>query len=128
MAALQDSLARANGRGSAGQCPASHSAKTPFPLTAVRESVCRVAAGVQARATAPALTHPAGASAQPFPLDTVLYNRHAIGATIRGATWRVFWGFGDDRYLGCDDTGECVICTVAELSDRSQWQQLGVLL
>lgn len=60
MAALHDSLARANGRGSAGQCLASHDAKTP----AVRESVCRVAAGVQARSTAPALTHPADASAQ----------------------------------------------------------------
>jgi hypothetical protein len=128
MAAIYDSLARANGRGSAGECPASHSAKTPFSFSAVRESVCRVAAGVQARATAPALTHLPDASAQPFPLDAVLYNRHAIGRTIRGATWRVFWGFGDERYLGCDATGEVIIRTVAELSDRDQWQPLGELL
>ncbi|UJM85282.1 hypothetical protein [Rhodanobacter denitrificans] len=94
----------------------------------MRELVCSVAAGVQARATAPALTHLPSASAQSFPLDAVLYNRHAIGRTIRGATWRVFWGFGDERYLGCDATGEITIRTVAELADRSQWQQLGELL
>lgn len=128
MAALYDSLARANGRGSAGKCPASHSAKTPFPFPAVRESVCRVAAGVQARLTAPALTHLPDASAQSFPLDAVLYNRHDIAGTPRGATWRVFWGFGDERYLGCDATGEIAIRTVAQLADRSQWQQLGELL
>ena len=128
MAAIYDSLARANGRGLAGECPATVDAKTPFPFPAVRESVCRVAAGVQARATAPALTHPADASAQLFPLDAVLYNRHDIAGTPRGSTWRVFWGFGNERYLGCDDTGEVTIRTVAELADRSQWQQLGVLL
>lgn len=123
MAALY-SLARANGRGSAGQCPATTCAKTP----AVRESVCRVAAGVEARANAPALTHPADASAQPFPLDAVLFNRHAIGAMPRGTRWRVFWGFGDERYLGHEATGKIVIRTVAELADRSQWQPLGVML
>ncbi len=58
MAAIH-SLARANGRGSAGQCPASHGAKTP----ALRESVSRVAAGVTARCYAPALTHPADGTA-----------------------------------------------------------------
>lgn len=62
MAPIYDSLARANGRGSAGECPALHSAKTPFSLVAVGDPACRVAAGVEARANAPALTHPAGAS------------------------------------------------------------------
>jgi len=64
MAPIYDSLARANGRGSAGECPALHSAKTPFSLVAVRELASRVAAGVKARANAPALTHPADGTAQ----------------------------------------------------------------
>ena len=41
MAALYHHLARVNGRGSAGKCPASMSAKTP----ASHGAVCRVAAG-----------------------------------------------------------------------------------
>ncbi len=48
---IEISLAQANGRGSAGECPARHSAKTP----AVQERVIRVAAGsglASARATA----------------------------------------------------------------------------
>lgn len=40
MVFLDTRLARANGWGSAGSCPAGHDAKTP----AVREQVCRVAA------------------------------------------------------------------------------------
>jgi hypothetical protein len=59
MAAIHDSLARANGWGSAGQCPATHAAKTP----AVRESVSRVAAVAGAAATASAATHPADGTA-----------------------------------------------------------------
>lgn len=128
MANIYSSLAQANGRGSAGECPALHDAKTPFSLVAVREPVCRVAAGIEAVAAAPALTHLAGASAQPFSLDTVVFNRHATECTARGSTWRVFWGFDDDRYLGCDDTGEIIILPVSELAERSRWQQLGVLL
>ena len=48
---IELSLAQANGRGSAGECPARHCAKTP----AVQERVIRVAAGsglASARATA----------------------------------------------------------------------------
>lgn len=52
MSAIYTSLARANGRGSAGQCPAPAFAKTP----AARESVSRVAAAAGAPASAPAAT------------------------------------------------------------------------
>lgn len=48
---IELSLAQANGRGSAGECPARHCAKTPV----VQERVIRVAAGsglASARATA----------------------------------------------------------------------------
>lgn len=58
MAALH-SLTRANGWGSAGQCLATHSAKTP----AVRESVGRVAAVEGAAATTPSTTYLPDASA-----------------------------------------------------------------
>lgn len=59
MAALHKSLARANGRGLAGECPAWNGAKTP----AARESACRVAAVAEAPASDPAATYSADATA-----------------------------------------------------------------
>ena len=67
MVFLDTRLARANGWGSAGQCPARLVAKTP----AVRERVCRVAAaeaqlGVDfTRASAQARQEPVGVSDEP---------------------------------------------------------------
>lgn len=88
MAPIYDSLARANGRGSAGECPALHSAKTPFSLVAVGDPACRVAAGVEARANAPALTHPAGASPHSITIRCdVMSARRANWAMLQLRPW-----------------------------------------